>query len=735
MTRETMYAADQEAAEELNLLDYWLLIRAHYKQILGLALVVTLLATLVVFQMTPIYRSTALLLIENSKSKALTLSDLYDIQGSGGQEGFNSQVQILKSRPIAELVLKKLNLLKDATFNPPKKSGWFTSSAELTSDEISSKELESALNRFGAALTIEPILKSQIVKVSFDSADKELSAKVANAVAEAYIENDLESRAQMTQRASAWLTERMNGLRKTLEESEKRLQAYRESQNIIDTKGVELSGTGKQLEEISTNLIANRQRLAEAEGVYVQVKGQQGQSVEVLESIPAVLKSPAVQQMKEAESVAQRKLNELMSRYTSVHPKVIAAESELKSARDSLKRAIDAVINGITKEYELAKANVIATSRAMDTIKSDIQGLTRKEFQLGVLQREAEGNKQLYDLFVNRAKETDVASNLQSTAGRVVDPAVVESTPLKPKKKIIVGVAFILGLLAGVAIVFILDYLDNTLHSALDVERRLGLDVLGTVQILNEVALGQQPAARAFLNDPNSLFSESIRSVRTAVLLSAIDEPHRVVMVTSTVPSEGKTTLSINLAFALGQMKKVLLIDGDMRRPSLDKSLGGLEGARGLVDYLADEASLAECIQPTDSPNVFVLTAGKRFNSPLELLSSHRFGETIAQVKEMFDMVIIDCPPLKPVSDSLVISRYANAVLYVVKADSTPHQLASAAIRRLHAIEAPVLGVVLNQLDNKRTDRYGHYSYQYEYAYASDAPSLDKRKSFWGIKI
>ena len=735
MTNETMNTAEQDAAGELNLLDYWLLVRKHYKQILALAMVVALLAALVVFQITPIYRSTALLLIENSKSKPLTLSDLYNIQGSGGQEGFFSQVQILKSRPIAELVIKKLNLLQDVTFNPPKKTGYFSSQPEGAVAVSAAYEMESAVNRFAGALTIEALPRSQIVAISFDSPDKQLAAKVANAVAEAYIENDLDSRAQMTQRASAWLTERMNGLRVTLEESEKKLQAYREQENIIDTKGVELSGSGKQLDEISSNLISMRQRLAEVEGVYVQVKGKQGQPVEVLESIPAVLKSTAVQQTKAAESDAQRKLDELLSRYTHLHPKVIAAESELKSAKVSLKREIDAVINGITQEYELAKNNVIANSRAMDMIKSDIQGLTRKEFKLGVLQREAESNKQLYDLFVNRAKETDVASNMQSTAGHVIDPAVVAGAPLKPKKKVIIGTAFVLGLLLGIAIVFVLDFLDSTLHSVPDVERRLGVDVLGTVQVLDEEVLGKQPAARAFQSDPNSLFSESIRSVRTSVLLSTIDEPHRVVMVTSTVPGEGKTTISINLAFALGQMKKVLLIDGDMRRPSLEKSLGGLKGTHGLVDYLADEATLEECIQATDSPNVFALTAGKRFNSPLELLSSQRFGEAIAQVKEMFDMVIIDCPPLKPVSDSLVISRYANAVLYVVKADSTPHQLASAAIRRLHDIEAPVLGVVLNQLDKNRTDRYGHYSYQYEYAYGQDMPTPSKKKSFLGIKI
>jgi capsular exopolysaccharide synthesis family protein len=180
-------------------------------------------------------------------------------------------------------------------------------------------------------------------------------------------------------------------------------------------------------------------------------------------------------------------------------------------------------------------------------------------------------------------------------------------------------------------------------------------------------------------------------------------------------------------------MKRVLLIDGDIRRSSLAKSLGGLEGKKGLVDYLAEDAPLEDCIHATDNPNVFVLAAGKHFNSPLELLSSQHFGDTIAKVREMYDMVIIDCPPLKPVSDSLVISRYANAVLYVVKADSTPHQLASAAIRRLHDIEAPLLGVVLNQLDARKTDRYGQYSYQYEYTYGRE-PQVAPR-TFLGIKV
>lgn len=753
MSRENIHAAeDSSVEEELNLLDYWFLIREHFGKILGLSFIVTLLAALVVFQMTPVYRSTALLLIENAKSKVLTLNDLYDGQRDS-MEAFNSQVQILKSRPVAESVIRQLKLIDHPAMVAPETSGWFDAEiadlkstvADLmgtppeppgTEAEIAAKLWEDVLLKFSGALTIEPVLKSQIVKVSFDSTDKELAAQVANAVVDAYIENDLEARSQMTQKANSWLMERMEGLRKKLESSEQALQRYREKENIIDNKGVVLSGTGKQFEEVSSYLAAARMRLAEAQSAYDQVKDHKKKSLEVLQSIPAVLKDPTVLQTKQAHASAQRLVTEYQSRYAGAHPKMIAAIAEQKSAHEALARAVDAAINGIIREYEMAQSTAGAMAGAQAKTKADIQDITRKEFQLSVLQREVDSNKQLYDTFLSRAKETEVSANLQSTAGRLVDPAVVMSVPLKPKKRLVVALAAILGLFAGVVLVFLRDFLDNTLHSVVDVERRLGVDVLGTLQMFDPKMGGKVNPARVFLEDPNGAFSESVRTLRTAVLLSAIDEPHRVVAVTSSVPGEGKTTIAINLGFALGQMKKVLIVDADLRRPNVGAAIGeGMDKGHGLVDFLAGEATFKECIRATPNPNVFVLPAGTRFNSPLELISSQKFGETITKLKELFDVVVIDCPPLKPVSDSLVISRYANAVLYVVKSDSTPHQLVGAAIKRLHDMEAPLLGVVLNMVDFKKADRYGHYSYGYKYQYAYGQEPDKSSRSFLGIKI
>lgn len=744
-----MHAAEDSSIEaELNLLDCWLLVRAHLRGILGLSFIATLLTALIVFQATPVYRSTALMLIENAKNRVLTLNDLYDGQRDS-IEAFNSQLQILKSRPVAESVIRKLKLMDHPAMVSPKINSWFaTGLAEITGTvaepvehkstkaEIEAQSFENELQKFAGALTIEPVRGSQIVRVSFDSTDKVLAAQVANAVVEAYIENDLEARSQMTQRANMWLIERMEGLRKKLEASEQALQRYREKENIIDNKGVVLSGTGKQFEEVSSYLAAARMRLVEAQSAYDQVKDHKQKSLETLGSIPAVLTDPTVLQTKQAYANALRVLTEYKSRYAPAHPKMIAAEAEQKSAHEALARAVDAAINGIIREHEMAKATAGAMYGAQTQTKAKIQDISRKEFQLSVLQREVDSNKQLYDVFASRAKETEVSANLQSTAGRLVDPAVVMSSPLKPNKKRAIAIAAILGLLAGVVLVFLRDYLNNTLRSVADVERRLGVDVLGTLQILDPKKVNNANLARVFLDDPNCAFSESVRTLRTTVLLSAIDESHRVVAVTSSVPGEGKTTIAINLTFALGQMKKVLIVDADLRRPNVGRAIGeGMDHGPGLVDFLAGEATLKECIRNTPNPNVFVLPAGKHFNSPLELISSQKFSETITKLKGQFDVVVIDCPPLKQVSDSLVISRYANAVLYVVRSDVTPYQLISAAIKRLHDRDAPLLGVVLNMVDFKKADRYGHYSYGYKYQYAYGQEPIKSSRSLFGIKI
>ena len=701
--------------ETLDLVEYWRSISKRKWGILGLVLLVSLLTTLVVYSLRPSYRATATLMIEAGKSKVVSIEEVYNGMG-GNREYFQTQVEILKSNELARKVIQKLQLTKHADFDPRQDveqpwwpTQWFKSKQEPpTEDQV----LKGAIGRFSGNLQVQPVRNSQLVQITFTAYDRELAAKVPNMLAEIYIESDLEARVAMTQKASAWLMERMGDLRTKLEGSEKSLQDYRERERIVAAKGLVLSGASKALEEATSNLVSARAKRAEAEALYNQVQSvKQGRATGGYESIPAVLRNTTVQRMKENEGDAERKLADASKRYGPEHPKMLQANAELAAARENVKRQIDSVVAGVTKEYEIAKANEQSIERALGQSKSEIQGLNRKEFQLGVLEREAQANKQLYDMFGNRAKETNVGGDLQSTIARIIDPATVPGSAYAPKKAQIVGISAAVALLIGVMLSLLLDRISNTINTAGEVEQRLGLPMLGYLQKLKGLGKKSMKSEMAFLADNQSLFAESIRTLRTGVLMSALDTPKKVIVITSSVPEEGKTTVSFNLACALAQVKRVLLIDADLRRPKIGRLIGREKNAPGLSHLVSGVATVSECVTKHEQGGFHILTAGFVPPNPLELISSAKFADVLEKLKEAFDVVLIDSPPVQLVSDAVVLSQLASTVIYVVKADSTPHPLARGGIRRLAMANAPLLGVVLNQLDVERAQKYyGEYS-------------------------
>jgi capsular exopolysaccharide synthesis family protein len=390
---------------------------------------------------------------------------------------------------------------------------------------------------------------------------------------------------------------------------------------------------------------------------------------------------------------------------------MVQATAELQSARDNTKRQIDIVIAGVAKEYEVARANEQAIAGALGQSKAEIQGINRKEFQLGVLEREANANRQLYDMFVNRFKETNVAADLQSTVARVVDPATVPGGAYAPKKTQIVSIAAAVALIIGMMLSLLLDRINNTINTAGEVEARLGVPMLGYLQKMEGAGKKSLKTEMAFLTDSQSLFSESIRTIRTSVLMSAVDVQKKVIVITSSVPEEGKTTVSFNLACALAQVKRVLLVDADLRRPKIGRVIGIEKDANGLSHLVAGVAPISECIRRHEQGGFHILTAGFVPPNPLEILSSAKFNEVVDKLKDAFDIVLIDSPPVQLVSDAVVLSQLADTVLYVVKADATPYPLARSGLKRLAMANAPILGVVLNQLDLERAEKYyGEYS-------------------------
>lgn len=706
--------------DTLDLIIYWRAIAKRKWWILTFALVIAMGTLLIVNNETPIYRSTVTLLIEQSRAKVAPTEEVYAAVGDS-REHFQTQAEIIKARALAAKVVEKYGLAEHPDFDPrlrerplkerlQKQLGFDVPDPVWTEEGLRQHAIGSLMGR----MSVQPVRLSQLVRVSFESPDPVAAADIANAIAATYIQNDIESRHSLTKRASEWLGSRLSGLRSTLEDSERQLQQYRERARIIETKGLAQSGATLQIDDLTGRLIAARQRRFAAEHSHQQITGAKGQ----LDILPVVMRNPLVVGLKDAEREAERRLAELGSRYGPEHPRIINAEAELKQARENTRRQVDTAVASLLNEYELASANEKAIEKSIVEARSNVQGINRKEFELASLERAMATNRQLYDLFLNRFRETTASRDMQTNAvARITDPARATQTPVKPKKEQAVSIAFVISLLIGALVALLLERLDSTLKSADDVEEKLGHPMLTTLPLLP--ASDRKSVGRHYLEAPQSVFSEGIRTARTGVLLSASDVERVTLLITSSVPAEGKTAVAINLALAQAQTKRVLLIDADLRRPSIAQQLGLDEKRPGLTNLLSG-TPFAECLQRIEGSNLYAISSGPVPLNPQEMIMSQRFQQLMKALAGTCDMLIVDSPPVHLVSDALLLSRMASGVLFVVKADSTPYPLVRRCLRAMEDVDARIFGITLNQLDFKRAERYyGAYTGGYYNKYGA----------------
>jgi capsular exopolysaccharide synthesis family protein len=514
-----------------------------------------------------------------------------------------------------------------------------------------------------------------------------------------------------------------------MEQSEEALQAYRDKEDLVDISGIKTIAL-RELNEITENLGLARRQRTNAENIVTQVNKLNNRNIEALSAIPAVLEHSLVQRFKEAEGRAEQQLQELSKRYGPLHPKIIAARSDLKVAKENTAKQIRKVIEGIQKEYEVTKATEASLEQELVELKKEVQIINRKEYRLNELTREVQVNRQLYDTFFNRIKETSETGDMLQAHARVVDKAIVPIHPIKPQKTILSIASLIISGIVAIMLVFIREALDRTVKSREDVLVKLGTQLLGVLPLLAKDSYTESDIALIYINKSSNKFSESIRTIRTGVVLSGLDNPHKIMLVTSSVPGEGKTTTSANLAAAFGQMGRVLLIDADMRRPSISKVFGISNSKPGLSNLVAETAEPKDCIYRLAEVGIDVIPAGVVPPNPLELLSSKRFASVLSGLEKHYDRIIIDTAPTEVVSDALILSTYADAVIYVVKADATNIKVVKSGLSRMLDSGAPITGVVLNQVDLERRQNYYGYGYDYYYGgyydyygYSSKSPS------------
>lgn len=717
--------------DSIDLRELWHTLNRHRGSIIALPILVMMLAALVVTNQTPIYRATATLIIDPPRANIVSIEEVYGVDGARA-EYLQTQFELLKSRSLAEDVVRELAITEHPEFDPRQQPepafdwrAWlralelgkwlpFASPEDLREEAPPSEaeRFEGVVGQFMSRIAVAPKRNTQLVELSIEMADRQLATQAANSLGRAYIDSQLEARLSMTQQATAWMNDRLALLKEKLRESERRLQAYREQEDLVDVSGV-TTVSAEELSQVGSRMVDVRRELAAAENQYRQIEAMEDAGWRRLATVPAVLGNPLVQQFRADEASARSRVQELSRRYGPKHPKMIAARTDLNSATASLRSQVEQVVASIERNYQLAVANADSVKQSFEGNKEEIQAIQRKEFRFRELQREVDANRLLYDTFMTRLKEASATADLEVANARIVDPAIVPRGPVKPQTRKVILISGVLALFAAIGLALLRERLDNRVHGTADVEDKLQLPVLGILPQLKKV--DRRELVRMYKEESDKSFAEAVRTIRTGVVLSGLDNPHKILVVTSSVPGEGKTSLATNLAFALGQMENVLLLEADMRRPSLSRSLDLTPGATGLANVVAGAGSLAEGVQRVG--DIDVMHCGTVPPNPLELISSQRFTELLDELDSTYDRIVIDSPPVQAVSDALVLATHANAVVYVIKTEATPIPLVRKGLEQLRHHKAPITGVVLNQVDVRKSQRYYGYRYGYRGRY------------------
>jgi capsular exopolysaccharide synthesis family protein len=717
-------SAHQQYSEEkdtIDLLKYWRVIwRAHWK-IAWLVLLSCALAIAILSIITPQYIGSTTLLIKEKTPPLLAFQQVTD-SSAGTVDYLQTQLALLQSRDLAERAVNKLNLTTHPVTDPRQQpQSWFTPRQWLADLDLGqwlpaldllmtlpAQPSQAAIfNEVTQNLmqhtNVKFVGKSQLINIEVELPDAGLAAASANAIAQGFIDSQFDNSLKSSQTTTSWMNSRLVELRNNLRSAENKLQAYREEQGLVDVGGV-TTISANELEMTGNRMIDARRNLAETESQFRQVQALSNGDLSKLSSVPAVLSNPLVQKFQAQQAKAQAKVEELSGRYGPKHPNLIAAQAELRIATDSLRLQVQQVVASIEREYQLSRANESSLRKSFNSNKAQIQDISRKEFQLREFQREVDSSRALYETFITRLKETAATADMDATKARIVDPAIVPLEPSKPHKTLIVTIVAILAALVGIVLALLSETLNKTFTTDEAVESTLDIPLLSVVPLVTKRSRRQ--LARLFDDNDHPRFCETIRNLRTWLMLHGGDMPSQVVLVASTIADEGKSTIADNLAYSLTMLERVLLIDADMRKPSLSLNFDFPEDSPGLANILAGTARLEDCIRTVG--NLDMLPAGKLSPPPLDLLSSPRLVPMLEALKSRYQRIIIDSPPAQMVSDALLLAKHSDAVIYVIKAESTPISQVQKCLAILQQSHAPVFGVVLNQVDLRKARKHGY---------------------------
>ncbi|MEM1149377.1 MAG: polysaccharide biosynthesis tyrosine autokinase [Pseudomonadota bacterium] len=688
-------------------------------------------AFVILQQMTERYTASAQVMLNTRETNVVDVESV--ISGLPADSKLvEGEIAIINSNQLLARVVEKLRLDRDREFNPALQpisflSEWASGAKDALPEDlrlmmgmVPEAPQDDALMAEAERLEIIETLRkavsarqrglSVVIGISVKSESPRKAALIANQIADQYLVDQLEAKFEATRRASAWLNERVADLKAKVETAEQAVEDYREAQKIEGGQSADV--TTQQLGELNTQLIAAKSVLAEARARFGQVQSiinQRG-----LAAAGDVLSSPLILTLRTEVAELARRETELAQTYGDRHPTMINARAELSDARNAVAAEVRKIVTGLQNDVGVAQARVSTLESSLGELETQATRISKSSVQLRQLEREADANRLIYENFLTRFKETSEQEEIQQADARIISAAQPPRNPSEPKKPLIMAVAGVLGMMMGLGLVFLIETLNNTFRTAVELEERAGLPVLASLPRFGRRKRRSQ-VLTYIRQKPSSALAEAIRTLRTAVLLSNIDTPPKTLMLTSSLPAEGKSTTGMLLAYLSTQMgKSAIIVDCDIRRPTLYHTFGLDEGP-DIISVLDGSAELDDVIHEDPETGLHVLPTIRSASQAADILSSQSFAKLVEELRARYDLVLLDTPPILLVSDAAVVGKYADAAIYVVQWDKTAREAAVQGMRQLVEMGVNLSGTVLSLVDRAQEAKYAYYNYGHGY--------------------
>ncbi|HEX2525913.1 MAG TPA: polysaccharide biosynthesis tyrosine autokinase [Geminicoccus sp.] len=726
------------AADDQDSIDLGELLAILWRRKWLIALIVALgttLGTLAGTQIEKQYTATAAVMLEPTTPDGQVVNLQQVVAGlTGDIAGLATQVRLLTARDQVARVMDDMNLFQDPEYNPamdPENvpdnldyaiggpierllallpdnlliaSGLAKEKLPVLESEAPALNRQAALDRFARNLQVKLDDPSYVMLVSFTSEDPAKAANIANRISQIYVQDQIASKSAATIRASGWLEERLVSLKAEVAQAEQAVETFRAENDIVTTQDVTLND--QQLSDLNRQLIESRAEMAAAEAKLRLARDMRGGGVG-LDTIGEVLNSPVVIALRNQESDLLRRENDLRQQFGARHPLIQQIATEKQQLYGKISAEVSRIISNLGNEVQVIGTKVATLEQELDRAKGTTVKDRDAEIKLRELQRQADASRALYEQFLQRSKETREQEALIEPDAKIISVAAPPNFPSTPGPRLFGMVGFAGSLVAGSLLSLLLERRDRGLRSSRQVERLLGMQPLALVPRLDRLKRNQKPH-QYLMAKPLSAYTESIRSVLTTLKLSSIDNPPKVILVTSSLPQEGKSTFVASLAaFAARSQKKVILVDLDLRHPSVARELGRPVAA-GIVEFMVGDRTLDEVVQHDPATGLDFLPVKRQTANPTDLLDSQKMRLLIETLRQTYDYVFLDCAPVMSVTDSRVAALLADRIVFCVRWSKTPQDAVTLSFETLRQTNVPIGGVVVTQVDVKKHAQYGY---------------------------